>query len=45
MHLKKIRSEWDEFYIDNPNPSKQDLLDKATEIDDKFGHQFNPPVR
>ncbi|MBQ0925608.1 putative T7SS-secreted protein [Saccharopolyspora endophytica] len=45
VHLRKIRSEWDEFYIDNPNPSKQDLLDKATEIDNRFGHQFNPPVR
>lgn len=45
VHLRAIRKEWNNFYRDNPNPTKQDLLDKATEIDDKFGHQFTPPVR
>src|SRR5690606_12130800 len=45
IHLSAIRKEWNEFYRNNPNPTKQDLLDKATEIDDKFGHLFNPPVR
>ena len=45
VHLSKIQKEWDDFYFDNPSPTKQDLLDKATEIDGKFGHQFNPPVR
>lgn len=45
IHLSEIRKEWNKFYFDNPSPSKQDLLDKATEIDDKFGYQFTPPVR
>ena len=45
VHFSKIRKEWNSFYKTNPNPTKQQLLDKATEIDDKFGKQFNPPVR
>lgn len=45
LHLSNIRKEWNRFYFDNPNPTRQDLLDKATEIDDKYGHQFTPPVR
>jgi len=45
IHLSKIRKEWNKFYRQNPNPTKQQLLDKATEIDDMFGTEFNPPVR
>lgn len=45
LHLRKIRGIWDDFYIDFPNPSKQQLLNKATEIDNLFGNKFNPPVR
>jgi len=45
LHLSKIRKEWNNFYRTTPNPTKQQLLDKATEIDDKFGKLFNPPVR
>ncbi|MCV5735816.1 TIGR02269 family lipoprotein, partial [Escherichia coli] len=45
LHLSKIRKEWDKFYRQNPNPNKQQLLNKATEIDDMFGAQFNPPIR
>jgi hypothetical protein len=45
LHLKKIRLEWNRFYIENPSPTKEDLLKKATEIDDMFGHLFTPPVR
>ncbi|WP_254618369.1 RHS repeat-associated core domain-containing protein, partial [Vibrio metschnikovii] len=45
VHLSKIRKEWNRFYRENPSPTKQQLLDKATEIDDKFGAQFNPPIR
>jgi hypothetical protein len=25
--------------------TKQELLDFAKEVDDKFGHLFNPPIR
>ncbi len=45
LHQKKIRLEWDDFYTDNPNPTKRQVLLKATEIDNKFGKQFAPPVR
>ena len=45
IHLSKIRKEWNKFYRKNPKPTKQDLLDKATEIDNIFGVQFNPPIR
>ena len=45
LHLRQIRREWDDFYIDNPAPTKQQVLQKATEIDNKYGAQFNPPVR
>ncbi|WP_235919910.1 RHS repeat-associated core domain-containing protein [Clostridium porci] len=44
LHLSKIRKEWNRFYKDFQNPTKQQLLDKAAEIDTKFGHLFNPPV-
>ena len=44
LHLGVIRKEWNEFYRANPSPSisKQSLLNKATEIDRKYGHDFNP---
>jgi RHS repeat-associated protein len=45
VHLSKIRKEWNRFYRSNAKPSQQQLLDKATEIDNKFGSQFNPPIR
>jgi hypothetical protein len=45
VHLRRIRSEWDDFYLDNPNPTKQQLLQKAKEIDDLLGNHFYPPVR
>lgn len=45
IHLRQIRREWDDFYIDNAFPTKSQLLQKATEIDDKFGKKFKPPVR
>mgnify|MGYP000005381880 CR=1 FL=1 len=44
IHLSKIRKEWNRFYKEVPNPTKQQLLDKAAEIDSKFGHLFNPPL-
>ena len=45
IHLSKIRKEWNKFYRLNPSPTKEQLLEKATAIDNKFGKQFNPPVR
>ena len=44
IHLSRIRKEWNRFYKEVPNPTKQQLLDKAAEIDSKFGHLFNPPL-
>ncbi|WP_158888990.1 putative T7SS-secreted protein [Amycolatopsis anabasis] len=45
LHRGQIRGEWDEFYRENPGATKQDLLDFATKVDEKFGHLFRPPVR
>jgi hypothetical protein len=49
VHLSAIRKEWNDFYkyFDQTGtaPTKQQLLDKATEIDNKFGYLFNPPLR
>ncbi len=45
LHLSSIRRQWNEFYRTHPNPTKQQLLDFATKIDDDFGHLFRPPVR
>jgi hypothetical protein len=48
LHLRQIRAEWDRFYrafdANGTQPTKAQLLQKATEIDSKFGSQFNPPV-
>jgi hypothetical protein len=43
LHLSQIRREWNQFYRQNAKPSPQQLLDKATEIDAKFGSLFKPP--
>lgn len=45
LHLRELRKEWNRFYRDHPDATKQDLLDHATWMDDKFGHRFNPPTR
>jgi len=44
LHLSTIRKEWNEFYRENPFPSKEDLLAKSREIDMKYGKLFNPPI-
>ena len=44
VHLSKIRKAWNEFYRANPTATKEQLLQKATEIDKQFGTQFTPPV-
>ncbi|MFJ4434468.1 PAAR domain-containing protein [Pseudomonas sp. NPDC089395] len=45
VHLSIIRKEWNRFYREIPKPTKQQLLDKATEIDDMLGTKFSPPIR
>ncbi|MBP2656329.1 MAG: hypothetical protein H6Q73_3898 [Firmicutes bacterium] len=44
LHLSTIRKEWNEFYRENPFPSKEDLLAKSREFDMKYGNLFNPPI-
>ncbi|MER9761200.1 hypothetical protein [Mesorhizobium sp. M0138] len=44
LHKKVIRFEWDEFYKRNPNFTREQWLDKITEIDKKYGHLFDPPI-
>jgi hypothetical protein len=45
VHLSELRKEWNRFYRDNPAPAKQDLLKFATQLDKKYGHEFNPPIK
>jgi hypothetical protein len=44
LHLSQIRREWNQFYRKTPNPTQEMLLQKATQIDSRFGNQFAPPV-
>jgi hypothetical protein len=46
LHKSYIAKEWNKFYRLNPAGAvtKQKLLDKATEIDRKFGHLFQPSL-
>ena len=44
LHLSQIRREWNRFYRQNSAQTQQQLLQKATEIGNKFGSQFKPPV-
>lgn len=46
LHKSYIAKEWNEFYRLNPagTIAKQKLLDKATQIDRKFGHLFQPKL-
>jgi pyruvate-formate lyase-activating enzyme len=48
VHLSQIRIEWNRFYrpyvASGTAPTPEQLLQKATEIDAKFGAQFKPPV-
>ena len=42
VHLKQIGSEWRKFYEDHPNATRAQLLQKASEIDTKYGVHFLP---
>jgi hypothetical protein len=45
LHLKQIRREWNQFYKENLIATRQQLLQKATEIDAKYGPKFSPPIK
>jgi RHS repeat-associated protein len=45
LHLSKIRAEWDEFYLENPFATQEQLLQQRAVIDAKYGHLFLPPVK
>jgi len=45
IHLSKIRLAWNDFYNSHPNPTKQEVLDYATKVDDMLGHWFEPRIR
>lgn len=45
MHLSHLRKEWNRFYRNNPNATRQDLLEFATKLDVKYGSEFDPPVK
>jgi hypothetical protein len=44
VHLSQIAREWNKFYKTNPNATQEELLQKATEIDLKYGSLFKPLV-
>jgi hypothetical protein len=44
IHLIQIRLRWNDFYRENPRPSREDVLRHATKIDTELGSNFNPPV-
>lgn len=45
VHLSDIRKEWNAFYLEHPKSvTKQQLLTKAREIDQKYGRFFKPPI-
>ena len=45
LHLSQIRRECNQLYRQNSNPSAEELLNKATEIDSSYDTQFYPSVR
>ncbi|WP_327584616.1 hypothetical protein OHA25_54115 [Nonomuraea sp. NBC_00507] len=45
VHLSMIRKLWNNFYDTNSNPTRQQVLNYATKIDDMLGHWFAPRVR
>ena len=44
LHLSTIRKEWNRFYRSTSSPTKGDFLNKASEIDRKFGRNFKPGI-
>lgn len=44
LHLSFIRKEWNRFYRETPFATKEQLLEKATAIDNMIGNRFTPPT-
>ena len=44
LHLSQIRIEWNQFYNAHKTATKDQLLEKASEIDRKYGSSFLPPI-
>ncbi|WP_214824111.1 hypothetical protein [Exiguobacterium algae] len=45
IHLSKIRKDWNKFYRENPNATREELDLMRDQIDKKYGGQFNPPIK
>ncbi|MFI6694560.1 DUF6531 domain-containing protein [Streptomyces sp. NPDC050433] len=45
VHLSEIRKHWNSFYRAHPSPTRQQVLDQATIIDDMLGNWFAPRIR
>ncbi|MFF2847502.1 RHS repeat domain-containing protein [Streptomyces sp. NPDC058001] len=45
VHLSQIRVEWNKFYNSHPNPTRQEVLDHVTKVDDMLGNWFSPRTR
>ncbi|MBH0156686.1 LXG domain-containing protein [Fictibacillus sp. 5RED26] len=45
IHLSKIRKDWNRFYRNHPNPTKEEVIKYMIELDKKYGDKFNPPVK
>ncbi|MGW9080087.1 putative T7SS-secreted protein [Streptomyces kronopolitis] len=45
IHLSEIRVAWNEFYSSHPSPTRQQVLDNVTRVDDSLGHWFSPRIR
>jgi RHS repeat-associated protein len=44
VHLRQIRLEWNTFYKQFPNASRQEILQRAVDMDSWFGRSFLPPT-
>ncbi|MFI6459136.1 putative T7SS-secreted protein [Streptomyces sp. NPDC050538] len=45
IHLSEVRVSWNRFYETHPNPTRQEVLDQVTRVDDTLGHWFSPRIR
>lgn len=45
IHLSKIRKDWNRFYKNHPNPTKEEIINYMIDLDKKYGENFNPPIK
>ncbi|MEI3611232.1 LXG domain-containing protein [Pseudogracilibacillus sp. SO30301A] len=45
IHLSKLRKDWNRFYRNHPNPTKEEIINYMIELDKKYGENFNPPIK